>query len=286
MALALPLLLSMQPEKPEKPAYIIYDSKGEEVPYSAMTEQLLEYDVVFFGELHNDPIAHWLQRELTMSLHASRGERLTIAMEMFETDNQLLLDEYLSGKIRETNFESEAKLWRNYQTDYKPVVLFAKENSLRVIASNVPRRYAAIVAAGGFEALEQLGEESLKYIAPLPFDYDPELPSYKRMLTMVGGAMGSHANENLPKAQALKDVTMAWAIASNYREGDMVLHINGSYHSNHHEGIVWYLKREMPELKIAVINQVLQGDISALEEQHKDSADFVIVVPATMTRTY
>lgn len=283
MVLALPLLLSMQPEKP---AYIIYDSNGEKISYYAMAEQLLEYDVVFFGELHNDPIAHWLQRELTMSLHAEKGSALTIAMEMFETDNQLLLDEYLSGRIRETNFEAEAKLWGNYQTDYKPLVTFAKENTLRVIASNVPRRYAAIVSAGGFEALENLEEGSLKYIAPLPIVYDPELPSYKRMLTMMGGAMGSHVNENLPKAQALKDVTMAWAIASNYGEGDMVLHINGSYHSNHHEGIVWYLKREMPELKIVVINQVVQRNIATLEEQHAGSADFVIVVPATMTRTY
>jgi len=270
----------------DKPAYLIYKAKGEKTGYTEMVSELLNYDVIFFGELHNDPIAHWLQLELAKSLYAERGSSLVVGAEMFETDNQLIIDEYLAGFVRETNFESEAKLWNNYKTDYKPLMTFVKDNGLRYIATNVPRRYAAMVAAGGFGALDNLSDESKSLFAPMPFEYDPELKCYKDMLSMGGGAMGSHVNENLPRAQALKDVTMAWAIAGNYSVGDIFLHLNGSYHSNRHEGIVWYLRKYKPELKIAVINLVLEDDPASLSKENYDSADFIIAVPKTMTRTY
>ncbi|MBM3420420.1 MAG: ChaN family lipoprotein [Bacteroidetes bacterium] len=283
LLLCVPVLLAF---KSDKPAYVIHSADGKKVTYSKMLKELAGFDVIFFGELHNDPIAHWLQLELAVSLHETRGSSLKVGAEMFETDNQLIIDEYLSGTIRETNFEAEVKLWNNYKTDYKPLMLFAKNNNLRYIATNVPRRYAAMVSAGGFEALEKLTAESKALIPPMPFDYDPELKCYKDMLSMGGGAMGTHVNTNLPKAQALKDVTMAWKIATNYNTGELFLHLNGSYHSNRHEGIVWYLKRYRPELKIAVINLVLEKDPSQLSEENKGTAEFVIAVPATMTRTY
>jgi uncharacterized iron-regulated protein len=281
--LAIPALFAF---KSDKPAYIIHTSEGKVTTYGKMVKELLNYDVVFFGELHNDPIAHWLQAEMTESFFAEKGSRLKLAAEMFETDNQLIIDEYINGSIRETNFEAEVKLWKNYTTDYKPLMTFAKTNGLKFIASNVPRRYASMVSAGGFEALENLSDESKSFIAPMPFEYDPEVRCYKEMLSMGGGAMGSHQNTNLPKAQALKDVTMAWSISRFYESGDMVFHYNGSYHSNRHEGIVWYLKRYKPELKIAVINLVLEDDVAKLSEANIGSADFIIAVPKKMTRTY
>lgn len=281
--MALPFLLAF---KSDKPAYVIHTSAGKQINYSKMVKELSDYDVIFFGELHNDPIAHWLQLELATSLFSEKGASLKVGAEMFETDNQLIIDEYLAGSIKESNFEAEVKLWKNYQTDYKPLLTFAKTNNLRYIATNVPRRYAAMVSSGGFEALETLADESKAYIAPMPFDYDPEVKCYKDMLTMGGGAMGGHANTNLPKAQALKDVTMAWSIAGNMNAGDVFLHLNGSYHSNRHEGIVWYLKRFRPELKIAVINLVLEDNPEVLSYENRETADYIIAVPKTMTRTY
>lgn len=283
LLLFVPVLLAF---KSDKPAYVIHSADGKKVTYSRMVKELSGFDVIFFGELHNDPIAHWLQFELASSLFEGRGASLKIGAEMFETDNQVIIDEFLSGAIRETNFEAEAKLWTNYKTDYKPLMNFARTNNLRYIATNVPRRYAAMVASGGFEALDKLSPEAKSLIAPMPFEYDPELKCYKDMLSMGGGAMGSHASSNLPKAQALKDVTMAWKIASNYGGGDIFLHLNGSYHSNRHEGIVWYLKKMRPDLKIAVINLVLEKEPSTLSDENKGTADFIIAVPSSMTRTY
>lgn len=269
----------------DKHAYGIFTGEGKNADYGEMVKEALQADVVFFGELHDNPIAHWLELELTKSLFAEKGKNLVLAAEMFETDNQLLIDEYFEGIIRESSFESEVRLWNNYKTDYKPLLNLAKENGLKFVASNIPRRYASVVNSGGFEALAKISEEGLKFIAPLPVEYDPELPCYKDMLSMSGGAMG-HATENLPKAQAIKDATMAHSIAQNRREGETVIHYNGSYHSDRYMGIPWYLNKYSPGLKIITITTVLQDDMEKMDEKYLKYADFVVVIPASMTRTY
>jgi uncharacterized iron-regulated protein len=269
----------------DKPAYKVYTAEGKKADYEDIVRDISKSDFVFFGELHDNPIAHWLELEMTKSLFAGKGKNLILAAEMFETDNQILIDEYFAGTIKEASFESEVRKWSNYSTDYKPLLNFAKENGLKFIAANIPRRYASVVSSGGFEALEKVSHEGKKYIAPLPVDYDPELPCYKDMLTMGGGAMG-HASANLPKAQAIKDATMANSIFKNWQRGQTVIHYNGSYHSDRYMGIIWYLKKYNSDIKVTTISTVLQDDINKMSDEYKGTADYVIVIPSSMTRTY
>ncbi|MCD6565082.1 MAG: ChaN family lipoprotein [Bacteroidales bacterium] len=280
------LLISMSllAFKSDKHAFRVFNSEGKRVKYQKMLENLEGADIVFFGELHDNPIAHWLQYELTRDLYNIEGENLVLAAEMFEADNQLLMNEYLGGQISEKKFEDEMRLWNNYKTDYKPLVVFAKENNLHFVASNIPRRYASVVYKKGFEGLEELSDEAKKYFHPLPVPYDSEVECYKAMMEM--GGMGAKANENLPKAQAVKDATMAYFILQNRQEGEMVIHYNGSYHSDNHQGIIWYLQQKQPDLKIVTITTKLQEEIDEVETENIGSADFIILVPETMTRTY
>ncbi len=280
-----PLLASSQ----DKPAYKIFTGEGKKADYQDILKAVSKADVIFFGELHDNPVAHWLELELTKSLFATKGKDLSLSAEMFETDNQILIDEYFAGIIKESSFESEARLWKNYATDYKPLLNFAKENGLKFVASNIPRRYASAVSSGGFEALQKISPEGLKYIAPLPIEYDPELACYKDMLSMggsIGGQMGGKVNENLPKAQAIKDATMAKSIVNNWHKGQTFIHFNGSYHSDKHTGILWYMNKYDPSIKVATITAVLQDDIDKMSDENKGMADFVIVIPSSMTRTY
>lgn len=279
------LAFSLQAFSQDKPAYKIFTGEGKKNDYEDILKTVLKADVVFFGEIHDNPIAHWLELEVTKSLFAVKGKNLIVAAEMFETDNQLLIDEYFAGIIKESSFENEVRKWNNYGTDYKPLLNFAKENGLKFIASNIPRRYASLVATGGFEALQKVSFEGKKYIAPLPVEYDPELPCYKDMLTMGGGPAG-HSSENLPRAQAIKDATMAKSIADNWQNGQMVIHYNGSYHSDRHMGIIWYLGKYNPSINVATITTVLQEDIDKMSLDSKNIADFVIVIPSSMTKTY
>ena len=281
--------MSLKAYSQDKPAYKIFTGEGRKADYDDILKVAAKSDVVFFGELHDNPIAHWLELEITKSLFAARGKDLILSAEMFERDNQILIDEYFAGIIKESSFESEVRLWKNYATDYKPLLNFAKENGLKFVASNIPRRYASVVSSGGFEALQKVAPEELKYIAPLPVEYDPELACYKEMLSMggsIGGAMSGKVSENLPKAQAIKDATMANSIVNNWQNGQLVIHYNGSYHSDRHMGIIWYLNKYNPSIKVATISAVLQDDIDKMSEENKEIADFVIVIPGSMTRTY
>jgi uncharacterized iron-regulated protein len=250
-----------------------------------MIKDATQSQVVFFGEMHDNSICHWLELEFTKDLF-SEDSNLILGAEMFETDNQLLLDEYLAGKISTKGFEAEAKLWKNYKTDYKPLVEFAKEHKLQFIGTNIPRRYASLVNKEGFEGLDSLTADAKKYIAPLPVKYDPELKGYKSMLEMMGEGSKEHASDNLPKAQAIKDATMAWFISTNMADGKIFIHYNGAYHSENYEGIIWYLKLLRSDVKILTITTVEQDNIEELAEESRNLADYIILTPSSITRTY
>ncbi|MAU16856.1 MAG: iron-regulated protein [Muricauda sp.] len=264
----------------QKAPYVIYNAKGKKVSYKKMLKTLEKKDMVLFGELHNNPIAHWLQYELTADLHTKRP--LILGAEMIEADNQDELNDYLSGKIDYKALDSTARLWNNHKTDYAPLVDFAKDNKLVFVATNVPRRYASMVYKGGFEALDSLPAQEKEWIAPLPITYDPELPSYQNILKM----MGDHGSPTLVMAQAIKDATMAHFILQNYKENSLFVHYNGAYHSNNYEGILWYLRLERPNLEYGTISTVMQDDVHKLEDENIGIADFIICVDSDMTTTY
>ncbi|MHC1776180.1 MAG: ChaN family lipoprotein [Lentimicrobium sp.] len=277
-------MISLHSVSQDMPAYRLYNVKGKTVDYDKLVKEASEADIVLFGEQHNNPICHWLQIELTKSLYQLKKKNLVMGAEMFEADNALIISEYLSGKIKDKNFEAEARLWPNYKTDYKPLLMFARDSNLVFVATNIPRRYASLVNREGFEALELLDAEAKRYIAPLPIAYDPELPGYKGMLEMMGGS-GNHATDNLPRAQAVKDATMAYFIAGNSGDGRTFIHFHGTYHSDNFEGIVWYLKNLKPDLKILTISSCEQDNVDKLDEENEKKADFILVIPASMTKT-
>ena len=268
----------------DKPAYLLFDKTGKVISYEKMLTDLKTADIVFFGELHNNPISHWMELQITKDLFVAKKQNLILGAEMFESDNQIIMNEYLSGKIKSNSFKNEMRLWPNYETDYKPLFEFANSNKIPFIATNIPRRYASIVAKSGFDKLKDLSPDAKKYIAPLPINYDKNIDCYKDMMSMKN--MPAHVTENLPKAQAIKDATMAYFILKNWQQGKLFFHYNGSYHSDRHQGIVWHLMVQNPKLKILTITTVSQKDISTISEETKKLADFIVVVPEDMTTTY
>lgn len=263
---------------------MLFNKKGQKTDYKKMLKDLQKADIVFFGEMHTDPISHWMQYEITADLYTDKKDKLVLGAEMFEADNQLPIDEYLAGLYSAKKFEAEVKLWGNYKTDYKPVLDFAKEKGLKYIATNIPRRYASVVHKKGFEGLKKLSQEAKKYIGPdLEELYDKDVACYANMMKMAG--MGGHVNENFPKAQAAKDATMAHFILKNRKDGELFFHFDGAYHSDNYEGIVWWIKQLQPELKIKTISVQYQKDMTTLSEENINRADYIITVPESMTKT-
>lgn len=263
-----------------KQAYQLYTANGKKANFSDVIKAAAKNEIVLFGEYHDNPIAHWLQLSLLKELASKH--KVILGMEMLETDNQDAIDQYHRGEINQKGLDTLARLWINYKTDYKPMVDFAKSKNIPLIATNIPRRYASIVFRKDFEGLNDLTEKELGWIAPLPIAFDIELPSYKAMLEMMGG----HAGERMPKAQAIKDATMAHFILKNQRPNHIFLHINGTYHSDLYEGIYWYLKQQNPKLRILTLATVTREGSLAFDPKDKNKADFILVIDEDVTKSY
>ena len=264
----------------DKKAYQIFDKKGKKSSYEKVLKASEKTDVVLFGEIHDNSVVHWLQLEFTKDL--AQRKPLVLGAEMLEADNQKQLDQYLKSEINQKQLDSSARLWKNYKTDYKPLVDFAKDKKINFIATNVPRRYASLVFKKDLVALDSLSALEKSWIAPLPIAFDINLPGYKSMMSMQGG----HAGEKMPKAQAIKDATMAYFINKNRKENSIFVHYNGTYHSDNYEGINWYLKKLDADIQIVTIAMVEQKDITKLEAEHYNKADFILVIDEDVTKTY
>ncbi len=268
----------------DKPAYQLYNQKGKIAKYDKMIKDLAEADMVFFGEYHTNPISHWLQIEMAKSFYEVKKEKLVFGAEMFENGNQLVLNEYLAGFYPEKKMIPEmTQMWGNYKTDYKPLVEFAKENKLRFIATNIPRRYASMINKKGMEALDLLSPQALAMIGPLKEHFDASV--YADMKDKMGGHVPPNML-NIQMAQASKDATMAYFSAENFNKGDLYFHMDGAYHSDNSRGIIWWVNKIKPGLNIKSITTVLVSEWEEMTDDEKASiANYTIVVADNMTQT-
>lgn len=265
---------------------IVESESGKPVDLKVLTQELLNYDVIFFGELHDDSLLHHLEAEIFQSLVA-KDKSVVLSMEMFERDNQTELTNYISGKTTYAEFSEQARLWSNHQSDYEPLLQIAKKHQRSVIAANVPRRYASLLAKDGEEAFNNLEKADRKFTAKklvvLDDRYKQEF--YETMQSMGRQGMPNKSGHdmllNIYKAQCLKDDTMAESIYEylNTNPTKKVLHINGDFHSRYFLGTAQKLALLNPNLKITVITQVAFSLEEKLEwsPDYSDAGDYLIL---------
>ena len=273
----------------DRPAYRLFTAAGAPADYDQMLAELAQADVVLFGEQHNDALAHWLELQVAKDLlKLKQPGQLVIGLEMFERDVQPLLARYAAGTLADTAFERQARPWPNYATDYRPLLQFARENHVPLVGTNAPRPFARVVAQRSLTALDKLPAADRALLAPLPLKVNYDLPGYRNMAAMFGGNGSAHGGgaQNIIQAQALKDATMAHFVATSRQPGQTLLHFNGSYHSDHHDGIMAWLQQSAPKLRVRTISVVTQEQLQTLEKEQVNVADFVVVVPVDAAKTY
>ena len=261
-------------------AYQIFNAQGKKVSYKKMMKDITKSEILFFGEEHNNAIAHWLQLEITTQLCALKQDKVTLGFEMFESDQQMLLNDYLGNLIKERVFLDSCR-WSNYKTDYQPLIQLAKNKSLPCVASNIPRKYASMVYKEGRASLKKLSADELELMCDINYPIDTTLSQYK-----IVKEMAMHSNGDFLGAQAIKDATMAKFIHKYWREGNFFIHFNGSFHSDFQQGIIWYLQQYRPELNFRTISVVSQDNVQSLGSESLNRANYIICVPNTMTKTH
>lgn len=276
----------------DKPAYRVFSEDGLPSSYDALMQAATNAQVILWGELHNNPIAHWLNYELGHDLF-KQTLSVGLSFEQFELDQQAVLDSVMDGDIPVADLAKHTRTWPNYPTDYQPLIQLGYNHSMRALAANVPRSWARAVAREGLPALDSLSPAEKALLPPLPLPVDTALAGYRKMAAMMGGHGGSMSTDNLIAAQALKDAVMAWRIAHFYTPGTPVLHTVGAYHVTDHsgqllfqDGIQGYLRRYAPQLQVLTVVLVEQHTLTNLDAAHVGTADFIIVVPDAMTKSY
>lgn len=278
-----PLVVSAQSDS--LPLYKIYSvERKQEVSLEMMVSDLLKADVVFFGEEHNDSVAHVLQLNVLKGLYEHKKSGLALSMEMFQSDVQLVLDEYRNGLIRESNLDKDGRLWKNYK-DYRPVVEFAKENKLYILAANAPSRYTNRVTRSGLASLNEISKEAKALLAPLPVD---TLTGryYEKFSALMGNHMGSM---KIYQSQNLWDATMAWRISrlAKQHPKKLILHLNGRFHTDEKLGTYAQLKRYAPKLRSMNISSFSHESFAAPQwDEWQNLGDFIIITDPSVKRSF
>jgi uncharacterized iron-regulated protein len=268
-----------RPLKPETP-FKIYDThSGEQISLNDLVADLDKTKVLFFGEEHNDTIGHILELKIMKLLSEKYRDRLTFSMEMFETDCQVVLDDYLGGFIDKERMQKEARAWNNY-SDYSPMVEFAKAENIPIIAANAPRRYVNLLSKRGPKSLDSLSDNSKQYFAPMPKKIKAEGRYYEKFVGILGGAENVHGT-NMFASQCLWDATMANSIYEHYRDHKkgFIYHICGRFHSDEGLGTVAQLHKKSKKLNITTISCFPTSNFEQPNMEHyQQLADYVILV--------
>jgi len=253
-------------------------------------DALKDYDVVFVGELHDHIANHLAEMALLRAIHG-RAPQLALSMEQFERDRQSTVDDYLAGKIGEETLTSGLG-WSNYAEAYRPLVEYAKDHHLPVIAANAPQKIVRCVAREGVSFLSALPALRRKLVAA---DLHTEDGPYKQKFWKFMEDNAAHGgpadaskkakDERAEKsfaAQVTRDDTMAESIANFLRDrpGYRVMHVTGSFHVEENLGTMERLKIRLPNLKIALVLPlgVKPGEAAEVKLSDAKGADFAILL--------
>ncbi|MEO8449342.1 MAG: ChaN family lipoprotein [Gemmatimonadota bacterium] len=288
----LPLLLLAPPSlAAQTPAYTphrVYDTHAKKfIDFEMMTAKLAAADVVFVGEEHDDPPTHRMEHALLEGI--ARRRDAVLALEMFERDTQGALDAYLAGTTDEADFLAGARPWPRYVTDYRALVELAKERKWPVVAADVPRRFASMVARGGLAALDSLADTSRTQVArEIDCPDDDYAKRFRKEMDGMQGHGGAPASpedtkariERMYTAQCVKDETMAESVARVWEPGRLIVHFNGSFHSDFGLGAAARVKRRLPNARVVVVSMVPTPDLDQLDPRGDDRkrADYLLYV--------
>jgi uncharacterized iron-regulated protein len=301
--LLLPVVVSAQ-DKLSESNYRIYSVKqGKEVSLKEIVSDMDNYDVLLFGEEHNDSVTHYLEHSILELLHLKFGNEVALSLEMFDRDVQPVMDEYLQGFIKEKHFKKDARVWSNYR-DYRPMVEFARQKKLNVVCANAPTRYTNLAGRKGQDALDMLPSSTKEYFAPIPYDtatgkyynklmgldHSPapattdtgKAKAAPSMAAMMGGF-------NMIMAQSLWDATMAHSITRYLKKnkGQKVLHVNGRFHSDEGFAVATQLYNYNSKIKRMIVSTTSDESFPNIKwSEYSKLGNYIIITDPKVPKTY
>jgi uncharacterized iron-regulated protein len=232
---------------------IIDLDSGQEASFDRLIDQASERDVVFVGELHNEPAHHLIEIQILEGLFA-RNPSLTLAMEFFQQDQQAIVDGYTLGDMTEKEFLSRVdwrKTWGYPYFYYRPLMLLAKQHRLKVLALNAPAEIVTKVAREGLGALDIAQRAQL----PAHIDLSNEAErAYVRGTYLEHERFDLQSFQFFYEAQCVWEETMARNIADymNVHHGKVIV-FSGNGHIIRKFGIPDRTERRIPVSTVTIM---------------------------------
>lgn len=261
--------------------------------WEAFLDRTTDADVIVLGEEHDDATGHAVQLAVVEDVMDRRGGG-TLALEMLERDEQILVDDHADGII---DAEALAKATRStdwagtesWAVWYQPIIDAALERDGHIVAANAPRRYVRLARRDGWEAVESLPANRAEFatIPPEPIDGVYQERFFEIMQPESHGDGETEETEDTEidlsyiepfyRAQQVWDATMAESVAESIRvNGPPVILLVGRFHSDHHGGTVRELERRLPDHSILVVSLETERGDPLVAGQDTPQADVIV----------
>ena len=289
----------------------VYDSRKKQwIDFETLVQRANGMELVFVGEQHDTDPVQALELALLEGIarrRATSGAPVVLSMEMFERDVQPELNAYLAGTLDEATFLKQSRPWPRYLTNYRPLVEIAKAEHWPVIAANVPRPLAQVVARGGLKALDTLSNEvrAQQVAAELSCPNDQYAKLFKSWFAEQMGSAGhgipavgpsvsvdsakklavaaAATEQRYYESQCVKDETMGESVARALTDarargaGALVVHVNGSFHTDYSLGTADRALRRVNGAKHMVIKIIATPDLDTVDAKSmRKYADYLV----------
>jgi uncharacterized iron-regulated protein len=261
---------------------IIDVKSGKPVAWRDMLRAIGSDRVVYLGEQHDNVHQHDFQRDVIEAMYA-QDPKLAIGMEMFQRPYQEPLTEFVEGKIDEEEFLRRTEYFTRWGWDYhwyRPILLFAREHRLPVIALNAPREVNRKVSRGGLDSLTE--EERAWIAAEIDLGIEAHREYVKRVWDQHPMPPGMMTFDNFYASQCVWEDTMAESVANALAErpGYRMAVVVGGGHVQRGFGVPIRAERRGAAPMAILVGAVATGpltdeDIAQLIEG--DPGDYVFV---------
>ncbi len=231
---------------------------GKAIDFPHLIDQLKTVDVIFVGEVHNNPEHHLIQVQLLQALAAGSASPPAVGMEFFDTTRQPALDRFMDGDLDETAFLEQVdwkKSWRFPYRLYRPILWTSKDKGTALLGINAPSPVVKKVARSGLKSLT--AEERQQVARHMDLDdqaHREYLESiFEQHQTNKNLKHGMQNFEHFYQAQCVWDETMAETIADYMKaHGGRMVVFTGNGHIVNKFGIPDRVLRRV-DVKIATI---------------------------------
>ena len=165
--------------------------------------QIEDKRIVYVGESHDHYEDHLNQLGIIRGLH-ERGRDLAIGTEFFQQPFQPVLDAFVAGTIGEAELLRQTEYFDRWRFDYRlyrPILRFARDHGIPVVALNLPKEITDQAGDGGIASL------SAEQAAQIPADIDRDDEDYLERMKAV---FAMHPKDDDADFEHFLDVQLLW----------------------------------------------------------------------------